>query len=485
MAPIEPCPPESPMRSAVLTALIIATALFMENMDGTVISTSLPAIARDLHQDPIVLKLALTSYMLTLAVFIPASGWIADRFGARTVFCSAIVVFTVGSILCGASNSLETLIAARVFQGLGGAMMVPVGRLVLLRSVQKTDLVNALAYLTVPALIGPVAGPPLGGFITTYFSWRWIFWINVPIGILGVALALRFIANLREEEVPRFDFKGFVLSGAGLLGLICGLSLIGRGMAPYWTIAVVIGLSAAMLAAYARHADGNEDAILDLKLLRIPTFFSGVVGGLIFRIGIGAMPFLLPLLLQLGFGLTPFESGSLTFATAAGALLMKFSASTALRWFGFRRTLIVNGLISGAFMASYALFTPSTPHWMILLTLLTGGFFRSLEFTALNAISYADIDSPRMSRATSFASVSQQMSGALGVAVAAVCIQLIQVALGDEALIARDLSIAFLMVAAISSLSTLIFARLPPEAGAAVSGKGRAPSQESAAAVAE
>ena len=175
------------MRSAVLTALIIATALFMENMDGTVISTSLPAIARDLHQDPIVLKLALTSYMLTLAVFIPASGWVADRFGARTVFCTAIVVFTLGSILCGASTSLPTLIAARVFQGLGGAMMVPVGRLVLLRSVQKSDLVNALAYLTVPALIGPVAGPPLGGFITTYFHWRWIFWINVPIGVLGIA----------------------------------------------------------------------------------------------------------------------------------------------------------------------------------------------------------------------------------------------------------------------------------------------------------
>ena len=222
------------MRSAVLTALIIATALFMENMDGTVISTSLPAIARDLHQDPIVLKLALTSYMLTLAVFIPASGWVADRFGARTVFCSAIVIFTLGSILCGASTSLPTLIAARVFQGLGGAMMVPVGRLVLLRIVPKSDLVNALAYLTVPALLGPVAGPPLGGFITTYFHWRWIFWINVPIGVLGVLLSLKFIQNLREEAVPRFDFKGFVLSGVGLLSLISGLSVIGRGIAPVW-----------------------------------------------------------------------------------------------------------------------------------------------------------------------------------------------------------------------------------------------------------
>ena len=473
------------MRSAAFTALIIATALFMENMDGTVISTSLPAIALDLHQDPIVLKLALTSYMLTLAVFIPASGWVADRFGARTVFCSAIVIFTLGSILCGASSSLATLIAARVFQGLGGAMMVPVGRLVLLRSVAKSDLVSAMAYLTVPALIGPVAGPPLGGFITTYFHWRWIFWINVPIGILGVLLSLRFIENLREEAVPRFDFKGFVLSGVGLLSLISGLSVVGRGIAPYWVVAAMIAVGILSLAAYASHAEGNEEAILDLKLLKIPTFFAGVIGGLVFRTGIGAMPFLLPLLLQVGFGLTPFESGSLTFATAAGALMMKFTASTALRWFGFRQTLVVNGLISGAFLGACALFTASTPHWLLLLTLLTGGFFRSLQFTALNAISYADVDPPRMSRATSFASVSQQMSGAVGVAVAAMCVEAIQFSFGDSELVARDLSLAFVLVAIVSSLSVFVFARLKPDAGAAVSGRMVSTTEERAAAAAE
>jgi EmrB/QacA subfamily drug resistance transporter len=473
------------MRSAVLTAFIIATALFMENMDGTVISTSLPAIALDLHQDPIVLKLALTSYMLTLAVFIPASGWVADRFGARTVFCSAIVIFTLGSILCGASSSLSTLIAARVFQGLGGAMMVPVGRLVLLRSIAKSDLVSAMAYLTVPALIGPVAGPPLGGFITTYFHWRWIFWINVPIGVLGVLLSLKFIQNLREEAVPRFDFRGFILSGVGLLSLISGLSMVGRGIAPYWLVAAMVAIGVLSLAAYVRHAGANEDAILDLKLLKIPTFFSGVMGGLVFRIGIGAMPFLLPLLLQVGFGLTPFESGSLTFATAAGALLMKFTASTALRWFGFRQTLVVNGLISGAFLGACALFTPSTPHWLLLMTLLTGGFFRSLQFTALNAISYADVDPPQMSRATSFASVSQQMSGAVGVAVAAMCVEAIQFSFGDSELMARDLSLAFVLVAIVSSLSVLVFAQLKPDAGAAVSGRMVSTTEERAAAAAE
>ena len=227
--------------------------------------------------------------------------------------------------------------------------MVPVGRLVLLRTVPKSDLVNALAYLTVPALIGPVAGPPLGGFITTYFHWRWIFWINVPIGIIGVLLSLRFIANLREEAVPRFDFKGFVLSGVGLLSLISGLSAIGRGVAPPWAVGALVVVGALSLYAYAAHARDNEDAIIDLKLLKIPTFFSGVIGGLLFRIGIGAMPFLLPLLLQVGFGLTPFESGSLTFATAAGALLMKFTASTALRWFGFRQISSSTGSSQGRF----------------------------------------------------------------------------------------------------------------------------------------
>jgi hypothetical protein len=269
------------------------------------------------------------------------------------------------------------------------------------------------------------------------------------------------------------------------LSLISGLSMIGRGIAPYWLVAAMIAIGALALASYVRHANANAGAILDLKLLKIPTFYAGVVGGFIFRIGIGAMPFLLPLLLQVGFGLTPFASGSLTFATAAGALMMKFTATTALRWFGFRQTLVVNGLISGAFLAACALFTPSTPHWLLLLMLLAGGFFRSLEFTALNAISYADIDSPVMSRATSFASVSQQMSGAVGVAVAAICVEAIQFGFGDSELGARDLSLAFVLVAIISSLSVLIFAQLRPDAGAAVSGRMVSTSEERATAAAE
>ncbi len=458
------------MRPSVLTALIIATALFMENMDGTVLATSLPAIASDLHQDPIALKLALTSYMLTLAVFIPASGWVADKLGARTVFCSAIGVFTIGSILCGSASTLPTLIAARVFQGLGGAMMVPVGRLVLLRTTPKSEMVNSLAYLTVPALIGPVVGPPLGGFITTYFHWRWIFWINVPIGMLGIALALRFIENVREEAVARFDFRGFLLSGLGLLSLIFGMTIIGRGLIPSWGVAALIVGGAALLGLYVQHARREPNAIIDLNLLKLPTFFAGVVGGFLFRLGIGAIPFLLPLMLQVGFGLNPFQSGSLTFAAAAGAMLMKFSASRLIRHFGFRNILIYNALISAAFLAAYGLIDATTPHWLLLAGLLAGGFFRSLEFTALNALSYADIDPQRMSRATGFVSVAQQMSSAVGVAVAAASVETVQWALGDTYLVARDMEYTFGVVAFVTLCSTLLFIRLSPDAGSEVSG---------------
>jgi EmrB/QacA subfamily drug resistance transporter len=458
------------MRPAVVTALIIATALFMENMDGTVLATSLPAIAADLHRDPIVLKLALTSYMLTLAVFIPASGWVADKLGARTVFCSAIVVFTLGSVLCGASSTLGELIAARVFQGLGGAMMVPVGRLVLLRSVPKSEMVDSLAYLTVPALIGPVVGPPLGGFITTYFHWRWIFWINVPIGVLGVALTLRFIANVRELDVAPFDIKGFLLSGPGLLAVVSGLTVIGRGVAPWSVVAALIAGGLVLLALYVRHARRTPDAIIDLDLLKLPTFFAGVAGGFIFRLGIGAIPFLMPLLLQIGFGLSPFESGSLTFAAAAGAMAMKFTASRVIKRFGFRTILVSNAFISAAFLAGYGLIGATTPHAVIFLGLLIGGFFRSLEFTALNAIGYADVSQARMSRATSFASVSQQMSQAVGVAVAAASVQSLQWLFHDATLAPRDMQLSFFVVACVSLCSVLIFARLAPDAGAEVSG---------------
>lgn len=461
-----------------LVPLIVACGLFMENLDSTVLATALPAIAGSLDVNPLHLNLAITSYLFSLAVFIPVSGWVADRYGARTVFRSAIGVFTLGSILCGLSTSLGMLVMARMLQGLGGAMMVPVGRLVVLRTVQRSDLVRAMAWLTMPALIGPVLGPPLGGFITTYFHWRWIFYINVPIGILGIFLVGRFIEDIREQNVRPLDLKGFLLTAAALTGLVFGFETTGRGLVPGWgTIGLlVVGTIAAM--AYVRHAARAENPIIDLRLLRIPTFRAAIVGGFLFRGGIGALPFLLPMMLQLGFGLNPLHSGLLTFASAAGALTMKLTAAPILATLGFRRVLIANALVSAAFVAACALFTPTSPPMVIFAVLLIGGFFRSLQFTSFNAIGYADVPDDRMSRATSFMSMGQQLSISFAVATGAMLLHLTLAARGSEVVGPGDFVPAFLVVAGVAACSALVCARLPVDAGAALAqgaGRRRAP----------
>lgn len=453
-----------------IVPLVVAAALFMENMDGTVISTSLPQIAADLAVDPVVLKLAFTAYLVTLAVFIPLSGWVADRLGSRTVFRLAIIVFMLGSIGCGFANSLEGLVLARAVQGLGGAMMVPVGRLVVLRSVPKAELVSALAYLTVPALVGPVIGPPLGGFITTWFDWRWIFWINLPIGVLGLVLATLYIPDIRMETHQPFDMTGFLLSGLGLSLSIFGLTLIGRDVVPPPAVAAMLAIGAAAIVAYVRHAGRVEHPILELRLLRLPTFRASVTGGLLFRLGVGATPFLLPLMLQVGFGLNAFESGMLTFVSAAGAIAMKFSARPILARFGFRVVLIVNGLLAAASIALSASFTAATPAVVIMAVLLVGGFFRSLQFSALNALAFADISHADMSKGTSFSGVLQQLSQSIGVAVAAMILEASRALRGETALSQADFSVAFLGVGAIAALAAIAFARLPADAGSEVSG---------------
>ncbi len=454
-----------------LVPLIIACALFMETLDATVISTSLPVIAADLHQDPIALKLALTCYLLSLAVFIPVSGWMADRYGARVIFRAAIGVFTLGSILCGLSGSLAAFVAARIVQGAGGAMMVPVGRLIILRSVPKSELVSALAWLTVPALVGPLMGPPLGGFITTTFNWRWIFFINVPIGVIGLLLASRFIENLREPSIPPLDVTGAVLSAMGLSGLVFGLALLGQRLVPVEASLATVAVGIVATALYVHRARSIPNPVIDLRLLAIPTFRAGVLGASLFRMGIGATPFLLPLLLQVGFGLSALASGLITFASAAGALVMKTTAAPIIRFFGFRRILVTNALISAAFLLVITEFTAATPHAVISLVLLAGGFFRSLEFTAIHAISYADIEPSDMSRATSFASVAQQLSLSLGVAVGALVVEAMRAAKAHPVLAADDFGPAFLVTAAIAASSALVFERLPADAGAALAAR--------------
>lgn len=458
------------MQRSKLLPLIVACALFMENTDSTVIATSLPVIAKSLGEDPIALKLALTSYLVSLAVFIPISGWMADRFGARTIFRSALCVFMLGSLLCAVSNSLGAFVGARFIQGMGGAMMVPVGRLVILRSVSKSEIVGALAYLTIPALVGPVVGPPLGGFITTYFDWRWIFLINIPIGLVGLVLASLFFEDVREEDVPPLDIRGFLLSSIGFASLMLGLNTGGRHLVPEAvSYACVLG-GAAALTAYWFHAQRVPYPVLNLSLFRILTFRTGVIGGSVFRTGIGAIPFLLPLMLQLGFGLDALQSGLITFVSAAGALIMKTLAKSILTRFGFRRVLTVNAVIGAAFLAASGLFTPTTPHAIILSVLLVGGCFRSLQFTGINALSYADVSNREMSSATSLSGVAQQLSLSIGVTIGAFALESAHVLHGGKTLAAGDFWPAFLIVGLISASSVFWMIQLAPDAGAEVSG---------------
>jgi len=446
--------------------MIVACALFMENMDATVIATALPSIARSFGESPLRLSLAITSYLLSLGVFLPLSGWLADRFGARSVFASAIVIFTAGSLACSAAHSPSQLVLARVLQGVGGAMMVPVGRLVVLRAIPKPELVSAMAWLTVPALLGPVIGPPLGGFISTYYHWRWIFWINIPIGALGLLLALRFVPDVREPQRQRFDATGFAVVGVGLAATMLGFENVGRGVLSNAVVAALIGVGLLLLALYLRLEKRTQAPILDLSLLRVHSFGASVCGGFVFRMGIGALPFLMPLLLQAGFGLTPFESGLITCASAAGALLMKLTAAPILRRFGFRRVLLVNSVLCAAFMASCSLFRPSTPHLVIVLTLLTGGFFRSLHFTSLNTLAYADVAPEAMSRATTLAAVGQQLSLTFGVGTGALILHLTLMLRGATELNADSFAPAYLVIAGLSLLSLFFFVPLSRDAGA-------------------
>ena len=453
-----------------LIPLIVACALFMENMDSTIITTSLPVIARDLHQNPLALNLALTSYLVSLAVFIPISGWVADRYGSRSVFAAAIVVFVAGSLLCAASSSLAAFVAARFLQGIGGAMMVPVGRLVLLRTVPKSDLIAALNYLTIPALLGPVMGPPLGGFITLNFNWRWVFLINLPIGMVGFLLVLRYIPNIRETEIHSLDVRGFLLSGIGLSVLVLGLSMLGRHLVSGEIPAACIIAGMLALVAYAWHARRTEHPLINLNLLKLATFNTGVVGGGLFRIGVGATPFLLPLMLQLGFGLNPFQSGLLTCASAMGAMFMKTLTVRILKRYGFRTVLTANAVLASCATAGYGLFSATTPHFVLIAVLLFSGCLRSLQFTGLNAITFADVSRQTMSQATSLSSMAQRLCQSMGVVIGAFVVQAASTLHGHAAIEASDFWPAFLAIGAISAGSLFFHLRLNADAGAEVSG---------------
>ena len=457
------------------TALIVASALFMEQLDSTVLATALPTMARYFDVSPSHMSIALTSYLLSLAVLIPASGALADRFGARTVFSAAIVTFIVGSILCAQAPNLPALVAARLLQGAGGAMMIPVGRLVLLRSVDKRDMVSAMSWLLVPALIGPILGPPVGGLIVTYLDWRWIFYINVPIGFLGLALAHAFIENTRSAARQPFDIVGFILSGVALACLLFGFETLSRGVGETRVVLALLGAGLASGAAYVVYARRQRRLlpILDLSLMRVRTFRISVIAGSLSRITQGAQPFLLPLMMQISFGLSAAESGLLTFATACGSMMMKAAAAPVLRRFGFRTTLIWNGLFSSLLYAICAAFRPGWPHWAIFLVLGVCGFSMSLQFTAYNVVAYDDIPAERTAAANSFYTTFQQLMLSFGICTGALALTTSTLIGGHSHVTAGDFSAAFLVVTAISLFASPICLGYSRNAGAEMSGHRR------------
>jgi EmrB/QacA subfamily drug resistance transporter len=456
--------------------LVLAIALFMEQMDSTVIATALPSIALDLDTSPVALKLALTSYLVALAIFIPISGWAADRFGARRVFAYAIAVFVAGSIACVFAQSLGGFVAARFLQGMGGAMMTPVGRLVLVRAVAKADLVRAMAWLTIPALIGPLAGPPVGGFLTQWLSWHWIFLVNVPIGLAGIAFALLRLPADVDRRPGRVDWTGFLLAGTAAAGIVFGFSVVSLpALPPMWGIAAIVAGAVAALALGV-HIRRHRAPIFERALFAPGVFRTAIIGANLFRIGVGAVPFLLPLMLQIGFGFTPIESGLTTFVAAAGAISMKFVVGPILRLAGFRTSLIGAAIASAVSIAAIGLFDAATPLAAIMAALFAGGLVRSLFFTSVNALTFAEIDSRMAAQATAVVSTAQQVALAMGVAFAG---GLLDIIAGHEAAIpVSAFAIAFHAMAAITHCGAFVFLRLPADAGAAASGHRQTPSRD-------
>ncbi|WP_425466742.1 DHA2 family efflux MFS transporter permease subunit [Pigmentiphaga humi] len=456
----------------MMVPLIIGCALFMQMLDSTVITTALPAMGHSLGEDPVKLNVAITAYLLSAAVFVPICGWAADRFGARRVFTSAIVLFTLSSTLCGVSHTLGQIVAGRILQGFAGAMMVPVGRIVLLRSVPKSELVRAMSFLSMPALLGPIFGPAVGGFLVEYASWRWIFFMNLPIGVLGVVLTLRYIKEEASERVPQpLDVVGFLLTAVCMGTLVFCFEAVGHGVLSSGMVAGLLALGCLCGYLYLRHAERSPNPILDFRLLKIPTFSVALLGGNLCRLAVGAVPFLLAMQLQIAFGMGPFAAGLLTFAGALGALMMKMIASPIIRRFGFRRTLLGNAFLCGLSILGCILFTPVTPHLVIIVVLMLGGLSRSLQLTAVNSLSYADIRSDQMARATGLASAVQQLTISLGVALAAFVLKCSMALRGSGTLEDMDVTYGYLVIGISMMLSVTAFRKLAPNAGAEVSGK--------------
>jgi EmrB/QacA subfamily drug resistance transporter len=455
----------------IIIPMTVAIAFLMEQLDTTIIATALPDMAKSLDTTPLRLNLAITTYVLTLAVFIPVSGWFADRFGARRIFALALFIFTLGSVLCGLAESFGMLLATRMLQGLGGAMMTPVGRLILLRSFPRAQLITAMTYMTLPAIMGPVIGPLLGGALTTYASWRWIFFVNIPFGILGIILTLRFVEEVKGASRQRFDFPGFLMIGTGVALLQFGLENIGHPTMPKLRVGLMLAAAMLLLFAFGRYARTVVAPVVDLSLFRSRAFGVGTLAGGLCRVGLNSVPFLLPLMLQVGFGMSAVVSGSITFVSSAGALVIRPLLSVLLRKLGFARVLIGSALFGSATIAGFALLQPDTPHWVLMAYVALFGIVRSAQFMTSNTLSYADLPAEKLSRATSLGGVLQQLSVSFGVSIGAMLLGL--VSWGDQMPSSAQFHEAFLLLAIIPLLAIPGFLRLRPQDGAQVSGHSR------------
>ncbi|MGK0863242.1 MFS transporter [Klebsiella pneumoniae] len=405
-------------------ALPVAGAFFMEFLDGTVIATALPDMARDFGVTAVELNIGISAYLITLAVLIPASGWIADRFGARAIFTLALAIFTLASVFCGLSTEVHIFVAMRILQGVGGALMVPVGRLAVLRTTPKHQLIKAIATLTWPALVAPIIGPPLGGFITRYASWHWIFFINVPLGLAAIILSLRIIPDIRETERRSFDLSGFITTSVAMVSLVTAMERLGDRQPQIWPTLALAALGFGCLLYSIRHFRRAAAPMVRLDALQVPTFRVTMYGGSLFRASISAVPFLLPLLFQVGFGMDPFHSGLLVLAVFVGNLTIKPATTPLIRWLGFRRLLLINGALNVCSLLACALLTPQTPVWAIMLILYLGGVFRSIQFTGVSTLAFADVPAAQMSDANTLFSTASQLAVGLGITLGAIGIRL-------------------------------------------------------------
>ncbi|HVU18662.1 MAG TPA: DHA2 family efflux MFS transporter permease subunit [Candidatus Didemnitutus sp.] len=459
---------------------LVAVALFMENLDATIVNTAVPTMAQQLEVQPLSLKAVLTSYTICLAVFIPISGWMADRFGTKKVFTWAVCLFTLGSLFCGLAVSIPMLVVARVVQGIGGAMMTPVGRLALVRTFPRSEMLAAMNFVVIPALIGPLLGPFAGGLIVHWLPWRTIFFVNLPIGGLGLWLINRHMPDYRDDDVARLDYIGFVLFGGGIALLSYVLEVFGEHRLPPGPILGLLAVSVALLAAYYQHGRRVPNPVMRLTLFDVRTFNIAVLGGIITRLGIGGMPFLLPLLYQIGMGFPAWQAGLLTIPQAIAAITMKVLSKSILARFGHRQVLLLNTILFGSTIMVFSLIGPGVPIWCILLLSFTQGFFSALQFTSMNTLVYADIRDAEASMANSIASTAQMMSLSFGVAFASLVTgwYIGHIPQSDTVNFVRALHHSYLTLGGVTIVSSLMFWRLQPNDGNNVSNRTSTPEGE-------